>query len=120
MEARSDAHTMLAMVAEREEGPDAALFHLHEACKLAVKSQKVIAHNNLAEVYHKLGDEAKQEEQITLARTLQESLAAEEAEAARKKTEEETRDRVSENTESLEDGAEQRGTANAAEPILAD
>jgi len=117
-EARADAHTMLAMIAEREHGPAASEDHLQLACKLASKKQKVDAFKNLARLYDILGDDAKREEQEALARTLAEELASEEAEAARKKAEQ---DATAGETEELKDETvEEPSPETAAEPVLAD
>uniref|UniRef100_A0A7S2MAH4 Uncharacterized protein n=1 Tax=Haptolina brevifila TaxID=156173 RepID=A0A7S2MAH4_9EUKA len=85
-EAQADAHTMLALIAEREEGPAAAVPHFQQCAQLASSPrQKADAHKNLSKLYATLGDEEKQTEHEALASSLLEQAVAEEAEAARKK-----------------------------------
>jgi len=123
-EAQADAHTMLAMIAEREAGPEAAVGHLLKACGLASSTQKVDAHANLARLYEMLGDEAKRDEQAALARTLREKVAAGEAEAARKKAEEAAKEKDADAAEELKDETEEApadgAESEAVEPVLAD
>jgi len=123
-EAKSDAHTMLGMIAQREDGPDETLAHLNAACNLASNAQKVEAHSNLARYYGTLGDSSKREEQEGLASTLREKVAAEEAAAAKKKAEQEAKEKegddeaeeATDETEVVGDAAEDR----EAEPVVAD
>ena len=123
-EAQADAYTMLAMIAEREAGPEAAVGYLLKACGLASKAQKVEAHSNLARLYEMLGDEAKRDEQEALARTLREKVAAEEAEAARKKAEEAAKEKDADAAEELKDETAEVPTdgaeSEAVEPVLAE
>ena len=90
-EARGDAHTMLYMIAEKEEGPAAAVPHLLACIGCAVKRQKVDAHANLAKIYDQLGEHEKRDEQISFAKALKEKVEADEAEEARKKAEDEAK-----------------------------
>ena len=123
-EAQADAYTMLAMIAEREAGPEAAVGYLLKACGLASKAQKVEAHSNLARLYEMLGDEAKRDAQEALARTLREKVAAEEAEAARKKAEEAAKEKDADAAEELKDETAEVPTdgaeSEAVEPVLAE
>jgi len=91
-EAQADAYTMLALIAEREEGPAAAVEHFLTVTRLAPSlHQKADAHENLAKLHAQLADEEKEAEHEGLSRTLREQAAAEDAEAARKKAEEEAK-----------------------------
>jgi len=83
---------MLALIAEREEGPAAAVEHFLTVTRLAPSlHQKADAHENLAKLHAQLADEEKEAEHEGLSRTLREQAAAEDAEAARKKAEEEAK-----------------------------
>lgn len=87
-EAQADAYTMLAILAEREGGPEAALPHLLKCSELAsTDRQKAEAHDNLARVYKALDRDDEAAEQRGLAAAARKQSAAKEEEAARKKAE---------------------------------
>ena len=88
-EAQADAHTMLALLAERETGSEAALPHLLKCAELAgPERQQAEAHDNLARVYKTLGRDEDATVQRALAEQALEKHKAKEEEAARKKKEE--------------------------------
>jgi len=84
-EAQSDAHTMLAMLAEKEEGAAAALPHCRASVELAgVDEQKVHALDNLARVYTALGEEAEAATTLATLESMRVQMKKQEEEKARK------------------------------------
>lgn len=88
-EALADAHTMLAIVSERLEGPTAALAHFDKCLELGNDKQQVDAHENLANTYKHLGEDAKADEHRELALAVKMKIANDEADAAKKKAKDE-------------------------------
>jgi hypothetical protein len=96
-EAQADACTMLAIIAERLEGPPAAVAHFEKGIALSTNdTQKAEVHINLARTYGVMGEEEKRAEQLSLASGLKEKVAAAEAEERRKKAEEAEKERAAE------------------------
>jgi len=88
-DAQADAHTMLAIIAERVEGPAAAAVHFEAVTRISTNDfQRAEAHENLAKTYMALKDEAKANEHMALAGDFKEKAAKAEEEARRKKAEE--------------------------------
>ena len=87
-ECKGDAHTMLACIAERLEGLEAAVPHFLKTIELGNDHQKEEAHDNIARTYEKMG--AGHEEKVAEHRALQ-AAAHERIEAKKKKDEEEKR-----------------------------
>lgn len=88
-DAQADAHTMLAIIAERVEGPSAALQHFEAVTRLSTNlAQKAEGHDNLAKTHAALNDEAKAAEHRAMSSDLREQAAKEAEEARRKKAEE--------------------------------
>ena len=107
-EAQADAYTMLAMIAEREEGPVAAIAHCHTCLKLAGNDQqRVDAHSNLAGYLEMVGETAEAAEHTAKAAEFREKVAEAAAEAARKKAEAEKEDeqQAQEAADTAADGA---------------
>ena len=89
-EALADAHMMLGIMAERAEGPSAAIPHFEKVLELGSNArQRAECHDNLAETYSVLGDEAKRDEHKALALKAREQAAKAEEEARKKQAEEE-------------------------------
>ena len=80
---------MLAIIAERVEGPSAALQHFEAVTRLSTNlAQKAEGHDNLAKMHAALNDEAKAAEHRAMSSDLREQAAKEAEEARRKKAEE--------------------------------
>jgi len=92
-EAQADAYTMLAIVAERLEGPAATVPHFEKTIELGNDKQQAEAHDNLARTYHALQDSAKHAEHVELSKVVRERIAAAEEAARRKKEEEAAKER---------------------------
>ena len=89
-EAQADAHTMLGIIAERLDGPSAAIPHFEKVLELGSNSkQRVECHDNLAETYSVLGNEAKRDEHRAAALKMREQVAEEDEKAKQKLAEEE-------------------------------
>ena len=100
VEAQGDAHTMLAIIAEREGGPSAAIPHFHEVLAIAgggkPTRQIAEAHENLAKMYElSKDDEARAKHEALAKETYDKVVAAEEEEAKKKahKVDEEVADK---------------------------
>ena len=120
-EAQADAHTMLYMIAERTEGPEAAVPHLVACIVVGADKQQLDARKNLGRLYGLMGEDEKRDEQMALARTLEEKITAEEEEAARKKAEQDAKFEKKNAPEELEDNtaeAEAEAEADGAEEAV--
>ena len=124
LEAQADAHTMLALIAEQDEGADAALPHVLTCLELAGNDrQRMDAHDNLSKLYGSLGETAKQQEHQALHDTLREAVAASEAGEARQKASpsaEESADDALPELPSANGGEDGSGDAvgDAARPVV--
>ena len=90
LDAQADAHTMLAMISELEEGSAAALAKWGTVLELAQNDrQRAVAHDGFAKNHAAQGDEQKAAEHRETAQTIWAKVNKEEAEAAaqRKKDE---------------------------------
>ena len=87
--AQADAHTMLAIIAERVDGPSAAIEHFEAAIRLTTSlDQKAEGHENLAKTYAALKDDEKAAEHQAKSIEFKEQAAKEAEEARRKKADE--------------------------------
>ena len=121
LEAQADAHIMLALIAEREEGPAAAVPHLLTSARTAGNDrQKLEVQQSLARIYEATGEVEKLREAQGTARDLQEKIAADEAAEARKKAEADEKsgqDDVPEAEEKSEGAANNEGDSAVTEGL---
>lgn len=83
-EAQADGYTMLAMIAEREEGLDVAIDLQRKCIGLASGKQLADAHNQIARLYRALGNEEQQVCHQNIEAELRAKIVKDEKEAAEK------------------------------------
>ena len=118
-DAQADACMMLAIIADRAEGPAASVPHLVRCVEIATKErQQADAHEHLARAYQKLGEHEKAAEQRELAKQKHEA-AMEKEEAEKRKREEEARQEAEVEEQSTAHGAAEGAAEGASEADVA-